>query len=305
MRKRSEFLLSLPERTLRSLAAVSGGLIREIGNVILPARVRRTTLYRVTVELTLRFLIEEVGQVNNIYPSEDRLAGKFLLRRGASHGIELIGLATLHVSPIWVLAALADALGAGKYMIAQISTALKQEGLLSPEAQLESIDDLLAGLERTSTHLANALNMPPVDIASLRREWKQLREELPRVPAPNLPSISQIEELWNDIVVSAATQRRPVVLMASLFALSTVSNLPENVIWLSKAAQVAARRTGSVLGEALLSHYRACIAEVSAVGFAAYWRGQFRPYLRAAAAQFTRDSSSTERLLRPIQSRTR
>src|SRR5882672_928804 len=79
-----QYLLSLPERMIRSLGALSGGLLREIGDVVLPASLRRTTLYRTMVDVALRFLIEEVGQVEGVYPSEGELAGNFLLKRSAS-----------------------------------------------------------------------------------------------------------------------------------------------------------------------------------------------------------------------------
>jgi hypothetical protein len=115
------YLLSLPERVVRSLAAVSGGLLREIGNIALPAGVRRSTLYRTMVEVTLRFLIEEVGEVQGIYPSEGKLAEAFLLQRGASHGVELLGILAFHASPVWVLAALADAAGGSRTLVRDIS----------------------------------------------------------------------------------------------------------------------------------------------------------------------------------------
>src|ERR1035437_4514899 len=102
---------------MRSLGALSGGLLREIGNVALPSSVRRTTLYRPMVDVALRFLIEEVGQVEGVYPSHGRLAENLLLTRPASPGIELIGILAFHASPIWVLAALADATGGGRKLI--------------------------------------------------------------------------------------------------------------------------------------------------------------------------------------------
>jgi hypothetical protein len=37
----------------------------------------------------------------------------------------------------------------------------------------------------------------------------------------------------------------------------------------------------------LLDHYRETLAEIRRTGFLAYWRGQFRPYLKAAALQFS------------------
>jgi hypothetical protein len=58
-----QYLLSLPERALRSMSALSAGLLRELSEVVLPRAVRRTRLYTELVENTLRFLIENVGQV--------------------------------------------------------------------------------------------------------------------------------------------------------------------------------------------------------------------------------------------------
>src|SRR5271169_3390818 len=142
------YVLSLPERAIRSLGALSGGLLREIGNVALPASVRRTTLYRTMVDVALRFLIEEVGQVEGVYPSEGRLAENFLLKRTASHGIELLGILAFHASPIWILAALADVTGGGCKLIQEISQALKEEGLLEREVRFETMEQILDGLEK-------------------------------------------------------------------------------------------------------------------------------------------------------------
>ena len=57
------YLLSLPERFLRSALGVSAGVARELGEVVLPPAVRRTRLYQNMVDATLRFVIEQVGRV--------------------------------------------------------------------------------------------------------------------------------------------------------------------------------------------------------------------------------------------------
>ncbi len=297
-RARYHFALSLPERVLRSLSALSGGLLREIGNVILPLRIRRTALYRVMVEVTLRFMIEEVGRVEGVYPPEGKLAQDFLLRSGASRGIEVIGLLTLHVSPIWVLAALADATGAGHSLISEISDALKQDGLLDRNTRFENMDQLLDGLERTSTQLAQTLNQPPLDVASLREEWAKLKLSLPRIPRANLPSPDVLNQIWKRLVDDAALQDRSVFALCSLMAISTLAHIPANIFWLSRAARSGAKRTGAVLGDALLGHYVRSLDEIKATGFVEYWRREFRPYLRAAALQFAPSSRTlTERFL--------
>jgi len=250
------------------------------------------------VEVTLRFLIEEVGRVEGVYPQEGKLAQDFLLRSGASRGIEVLGLLTIHVSPIWILAALADATGAGHSLISQISDALKQDGLLDRNARFENVDQLLDGLERTSSQLAQTLNQPPLDIASLREEWVKLKESLPRIPRANLPPADALEQIWKRLVHDAAEQNRSVFALCSLMAVSTLARIPANIFWLSRAARSGAKRTGAVLGDALLGHYVRSLDEIKSAGFLEYWRREFRPYLRAAALHFAPSSRTvTERLL--------
>src|SRR2546428_4094277 len=165
------FLLSFPERGVRSLTAIAGGLIRELGEISIPQTIRRSQLYRNLVEATLRFLIEQVGQVKDVYPGEKELSEDFLVRRAAGNGIELIGILAFRASPVWVLAALADASGAGRYLIREIATSLKDDGLLDPKADFSTVDEMLDGLEASAGRLASTLNAPPLDVATLRKEW--------------------------------------------------------------------------------------------------------------------------------------
>ncbi len=129
----ARYLVSLPERVVRSLAALAGGLIRELGDVSLPAAVRRTKTYQMMVDIALRFMIERVGEVRGVYPSGNgpaggELANDFLLRRTAGHGIELAGLLAFRASPVWIMAALADVSGAGRHLVQEIADCIETGG---------------------------------------------------------------------------------------------------------------------------------------------------------------------------------
>src|SRR5580765_4334497 len=124
------YLLSLPERILRSMLGLGAGVAREVGEVALPESVRRSRLYQNLVDATLRFLIEQVGGADGVYLDEGKLPGDFLTRRTAGNVIEALGIVAFRASPVWVLAALADVCGMGRHLIPQVADALKAQGLL-------------------------------------------------------------------------------------------------------------------------------------------------------------------------------
>jgi hypothetical protein len=298
MKPKNQYLLSLPERVLRSTSAIAAGLVREIGNITLPKAVRRTRLYQNMVETTLRFLIEQVGQVEGAYPPEGKLSDNFLLQRTLGDGIDLAGLAAFHASPVWVLAALADISGVGRQLMDEIVASLKDEGLLDRNTKVENVDQVLDGLERTAGQLATSIRFPPLDIPGLRKEWTAFKEAARTIPAPSLPSPELVKEQWEDLKAEAAGQHRTVLELSSLMALSTVRAMPENLIWLSRCARTATVRTREIFAEGLLDHYRNTLTEIRETGYLAYGAREFRPYLRAAARQFSSSHQSlTERLL--------
>ena len=66
------YLASLPERTARAGAALTGGLVYEASEVVLPLAVRRSKLYQAIVGRLLRITIELVGGVEGVYPAQKR-----------------------------------------------------------------------------------------------------------------------------------------------------------------------------------------------------------------------------------------
>jgi len=148
---------SAPYRAFRSLGALTGGLLREASLLALPVRVREAALYRATAGVSLRFLIEQPGDVYGVYPRQDPLARKFVHRYAAGTSVELISVATLYLSPVWVLAALGDATRAGKTLFSEIAHALKAEKLLDSDAQFETMQQLLENLQDASGKLGRSV----------------------------------------------------------------------------------------------------------------------------------------------------
>jgi hypothetical protein len=145
--------------------------------------------------------------------------------------------------------------------------------------------------------MTETVNTPPLDIASLRAEWAELRREASRLPSASIP-VEKLYIQWHELQQESAAQGRSVLQLSSVMALTALRQLPDNARWLSRAARISGRRAGEVLGSGLLEHYKKSLAESRETGYVQYWLREFRPYLNGALRQFsTNRVSTTERLL--------
>jgi hypothetical protein len=160
------------------------------------------------------------------------------------------------------------------------------------------VEEILDGLEVAAGHTAEAINTPPLDVASLRREWAELQARWRSLPTHRLIPIESLERGWRDLTETARAENRSVFAISSLVALSAVTSLPRGLVWMSRSAKVAAKRTNEVFGTSILDHYAATLASMRRDGALAWWAREFRPYLAAAARQFSpRQETLTEDLL--------
>lgn len=263
MKKSSSYLLSLPERTLRSVTALAAGLIREGSEITLPPAFRRTRIYQSIVDQTLRFFIENIGRVEGAYEAQGTLENDFLVRRTAGNGIEWVSLAVFHASPVWVLAAMADVTGAGNKVLTEIALTLEKEGWLTGASNVRTITDLLDGLERGSSHLAETFNTPPLNRAALLKEWASLKAVMQATPA------DQVERDWHLLQQTAARQSKPLMEVSTAVALNTL------------------RLGKRLVTDSILNHYVTTLSELNQIGFPAFAEREMAPYWRAAVKHFT------------------
>ena len=195
-----------------------------------------------------------------------------------------------------------DVCGISRHLIPEIADALKAQRLLDKDAQFSSVDQLLDGLERTSSRLAGSINTPPLDVAGLRKEWETIRTEAAGLRAASFPSRDSIAKMWSQLRAEAARQQRSVFETSSMMAVSAARAVPDGVRWLCASARVGATRTGRVFAAALLDHYAQTLSEMREVGYVTYAGRQLRPYARAAVAQFAPARRTlTQRLLEKVQ----
>ncbi len=270
------YLASLPERTARAGAALTGGLVYEASEVVLPLAVRRSRLYRAIVGRLLRITIELVGGVDGVYPGQEMPARELLVRKTAGNAVELSSFVAVGWSPLWLLAGASDLVGGTKAYLRALATELREAGVLAADAEVASFDELLSALEGTSGALADTVDVPPLNVPSLRASWQELQRQV-----ADLPDAAGLEKVFAELQLAARQEERSLMEVSSLVALGAV-------------------RAGIELGNVhVFSYYRRALRTIVEEGLISFLRRTSTPYLSRAGSHFDpRSSTYSERLLR-------
>jgi hypothetical protein len=258
------FALSLPERLVRSVVAVVGGAVHETAELVLPRLVRRSHLYEATAKNLLRVAIELVGGVEGAGPEHgegEPPAAKLAVRKGAGNAVELGSIAAFGFSPLWLLAGASDVAAGSRVYLAALTAELKRAGVLAEDVTVDSVDELLGVLEREAGGTARLIDIPPVELAELRRSLAELRAD-----ARSLPSPGELAAVFTALRRTAAAERRSLLEVSSGVGLAFLLS-----------ARTLSR-------ERLVVPYREDWRPLKHEGFAAYARRVTRPYREAVAA---------------------
>jgi hypothetical protein len=270
------YLASLPERTTRAGAALTGGLVYEASEVVLPVAIRRSKLYQAIVGRLLRITVELVGGVRGVYPAQEMPVRELLVRKTAGNVVELSSFLAVGWSPVWLLAGASDLVGGTKVYLQALVTELRDAGVLAPEVDVTSFEELLSVLEGTSGVLADTVDVPPLNITSVRTSWQELRRQ-----ATDLPDAADLERIYAELQLAARQEDRSILEISSMVALGAV-------------------RAGVRLGNVhIFDYYRGALRTIVEEDLRSFVRRTSTPYLTRAGSHFDpRSSTYSERLLR-------
>jgi hypothetical protein len=270
------YLASLPERTTRAGAALTGGLVYEASEVVLPVAIRRSKLYQAIVGRLLRITVELVGGVRGVYSAQEMPVRELLVRKTAGNVVELSSFLAVGWSPVWLLAGASDLVGGTKVYLQALVTELRDAGVLAPEVDVTSFEELLSVLEGTSGVLADTVDVPPLNITSVRTSWQELRRQ-----ATDLPDAADLERIYAELQLAARQEDRSILEISSMVALGAV-------------------RAGVRLGNVnIFDYYRGALRTIVEEDLRSFVRRTSTPYLTRVGSHFDpRSSTYSERLLR-------
>jgi hypothetical protein len=277
------YALSLPERTVRSVAALVGGGTSLLTDTLLPASLRGSSSYRITVGLFQEFLIERVAGIEReAKVGQVRLKDKFIQRKMLGNVLEAAGLLTMRLSPLWVLAIAADAAGGSKTFLNRLVEQLKINKVIPEDAAPSELEDVLAAIQAASHTSAAAVDMPPLSREELARLAEDMKMSYAKVFEETGDLVGKLDELWEGMKLLA---RKENISLERLMGIMTVD--AANFVKKSIGSVAAVGQTGvNLFDEAILDSYRKTLEQVSKEGIDGYLNKHLAPFLNAAKEHF-------------------
>jgi aconitate hydratase len=267
VRRLTRYLVSLPERLVRAVAAATGGTIHETAQLVLPRLVRSSRLYEATAKNLLRIAVELVGGVERA-PEEladevEASPAKLAARKVGGNVVELGSILAFGFSPLWLLAAAADVTRGTRVYLDVLVGELKGAGVLARDTDIATVDELLGALEGASGTTARLIDIPPLELEALKQSLADLRQD-----AAGLPSPEELATLYAGLRAEAEREDR---------------SLLEVSVGMGLAFFNSARKVGR---QHVLEPYTEDLRPLREEGFAAYATRVGRPYASAVARHF-------------------
>ena len=294
----SLYTLSIPERYMRGLTALTGGMLKETTDLVVPDFVQDTTSYNIFVGNLLRFAVENVGGVEGLY-EDDSLEGEYATRKVIGNAIEGVGIATVHASPLWIFAFFADSVKGGQAYLDRLSDELVERGYIESEKTSKSLKGLLEGIEKTTSSFAQNIDTPPLSKDEIIDNISEIRDSINELWVTTGKAAGDITEDVGDImqefIDTANEEDQSFLELGGLMTLQATSRAKKAVGMAITAPHVA----GKMLSDNILGYYRDTLADIHEHGYAQVASEVIDPYGNAILKQFDANKETwTEKIFK-------
>jgi hypothetical protein len=267
---------------------LAGGLLHESAARLLPAAFRSSKSYSVFVQQALDMAVHDFGGVATAETEAATAAAEeeaFLARKAVGGLLDIAGVATLHLSPMTVLAVFSDmAYGSGHYL-QQLSAELKKQGVIDQQSAVDNVADLLTALRTASDQATDTLDRPPINLEGFRETVNQTRRSLEEIDPSRLIPEAEITRLWSEMESTAREADVGILDVSTTMTLFTLNRMSLATRGAFSSITVA----GNLFEQHVLAHYVDALQEIHTTGFYRTLQTASAPYLTAVWSNFSDD----------------
>jgi hypothetical protein len=238
------------------------------------------------VRQMLDFLVHDVGGVAaGEQPSSTAEVDNYVARKAVGNFVDLASLATLHLSPVLLLAAVSDLAYGSQVYLKELAAELEAQGVIPDAKRIHHVGDLLTSVSNTSAATSELFNTPPLSIDALRATIDQTRAAIGRggAESASLPTRDDVDRMWQDM---RDISRREGVGILTVSTAATLGALGKFATIGRGAALSSVKVAGSLFDKHVLDHYAATMAELKQKGLYASLAETSGPYIAAVWTNF-------------------
>lgn len=276
------YTLSLPERAVRTTVGLAAGVVREAADFLTPQAFQSCKTYELAVGKSLQFLTRDIGGVQRagdvVEDNDDYLA-----RKAVGNFLDLAGLATLHVSPVWMLAAFSDLAYGSRSYISELAAELQRQGLIDESSTIHHADELLSALQQVSGEAAGTFDTPPLSVEELRKSLERARTAAAKADIRGMLPEAEIRRMWDEMQQTASQQDVGLLEVSTAMTMQTLSRVQT----VSRGAITSVQVVGGIFNRHVIGHFQSSLTMVQERGLYQLVSETSAPYVAAVWQNFS------------------
>lgn len=277
------YVLSLPERVVRGSSGLVGGIAREGAELLVPQSFQSSRTYSTMVRQMLDFMVHDVGGVPaGDAPSSTAEVDNYVARKAVGNFLDMASMATLHLSPLVILAAVSDVAYGSQNYLKELAEELKQQGVIDRDSHIDHVNDLLGAVSHATAKTSEAFDTPPLSLEGLKQTLTDTRAAIASGAKGEIPSQAEVDQMWQQMREIA--DREGVDLLA-VGGATTIQSLGKFAT-VSRGALSTVRVAGRLFDKHVLEHYAQSLSEIQQKGFYPSIAESCEPYLAAVWDNF-------------------
>jgi hypothetical protein len=289
------YVLSLPERAVRTGTGLLGGVLRESASLLVPQSFQNSRTYTVMVRQMLDFLVHDVGGVaQGDVPSSTAEVDNYVARKAIGNFVDMASLATLHISPLMLLAAVSDLAYGSQVYLKELADELKAQGVIDEGTTIHHVNDLLNAVSDASAATGNVFNTPPLSADALRQTIDETVAAIRASDSQQVPEQAEVDRMWEEM---REISRKEGVSMLAVSGAATMHSLGKFAT-LGRGALSTVKVAGSLFERHVLEHYSHALHDIRQRGLYQSLAETCQLYIAAVWENFQTDRSTiTEDML--------
>lgn len=284
-KKKLLYVLSVPERTIKSVVSVGTGVSSLLTNLLLPSAVKDSATYRVTFGMLQQFLIEKVAQVEET-EKKVKLKDHYVIRKTAGSIIEGVGLISIRFSPVWMLAILSDVSGGSRIYIHRLIDDLKKNQLIDTNVNYDNIYDLLEGINKSSSIGVNAMDLPPISAEEFNQFKDTLITQFKSNNAASKKMFGDLENVYKKMKDVGHKERMSLQKLNGGLTLDLMKNTTKKGFDITK---VTAKTSLDMINETVIKSYLDSLDTVNKIGKRKYLIEHMAPFMKQFRNHYNKD----------------